>query len=245
MKYPAILKINSIHIHQIVIAYNEKSVLNIEGEFNGWTSERYDASNATNITREHLENTYGRIESKEHAEFIIDLAKVNNLGVCAGSLNLDGNYFAFKNDGTLYFFNIENHARILNRKLITIPLPPKQIQTATSEEEFEMKQIMKNNGDNLVLGCEDSNCEWPCIGDEVHTNFGKGVVKLLPDSKFCYVIEINGNYHQLKHNELSKPKTLGEELRDDLIELYCTAGYETEKYIDLVMHKYNITKKPQ
>jgi len=27
---------------------------------------------------------------------------------------------------------------------------------------------MKNNGDNLVLGCEDSKCEeWPCVGDEV------------------------------------------------------------------------------
>lgn len=122
-------------------------------------------------------------------------------------------------------------------------------QTLTSEEEFEMQQIMKNNGDNLVLGCEESKCkEWPCVNDEVLTSDGNGMVKLLPDSKGYYVVSINGEYYQYQIDELSKPKTPEEELRDELIDLIentADVGASTEELVETMFSLYNITKKPQ
>lgn len=142
-----------------------------------------------NITHEYLQSTYGVVVSPEHAEFIIELCLENSISFYADSPRRK--YFAI-NGGKLYFFCIEIGASNVGSKKITIPLPPKQIQTATPEEEFEMTQIMKNAGDNLVLGCEqdflkaakeivnelreEANCrdellascdEWPKIGDEV------------------------------------------------------------------------------
>lgn len=124
-------------------------------------------------------------------------------------------------------------------------------QTLTSEEEFEMQQIMKNNGDNLVLGCEESKCkEWPCVNDEVLTSDGNGVVRLLPDSKGYYVVSVNGEYYQYQIDELSKPKTPEEELRDDIGVYLCEkynfiTGAESLEITDTLLMKYNITKKPQ
>ena len=131
-------------------------------------------------------------------------------------------------------------------------------QTLTSEEEFEMQQIMKNNGDNLVLGCEESKCkEWPCVNDEVLTSDGNGVVRLLPDSKGYYVVSVNGEYYQYQIDELSKPKTPEEELRDEVTELVWKANdlWTDTKAVQQVsvqefvaaklIDKYNITKKPQ
>ena len=232
------------------VVIDSKTAATQPGKFESTIDEGY----FKNITQEYLANTYGKVKSKEHAEFIFELAKLHGFDV-VGSTN-NAKSFEFSGDSALVLYEIPTDIFANNEesRLITIPLPPKQIQTATSEEEFEMQQIMKNNGDNLILGCEDSKCEgWPCVGDDVHTNFGKGVVKLLPDSKFCYVIEINGNYHQLKHNELLKPKTPEEELRDELDE--CISDFqcqyherediEYERLAGYILSKYNITKKPQ
>ena len=105
---------------------------------------------------------------------------------------------------------------------------------------------MKNNGDNLVLGCEDSKCEeWPCANDEVEYIGCKWKVAAKYKHMLMLVTLDDCGFAVAEIKEVKKPKTPEEELRDDLIELYCTAGYETEKYIDLIMHKYNITKKPQ
>ncbi|ANI22059.1 hypothetical protein PP586_gp42 [Pseudoalteromonas phage vB_PspS-H40/1] len=111
--------------------------------------------------------------------------------------------------------------------------------------ESEMKD--KNAGDNLVLGCEDSKCdEWPCVNDEVLTSDGNGVVRLLPDSKGYYVVSVNGEYYQYQIDELSKPKTPEEELRDDVAQLIDGAAIIESKFLArALMAKYNITKKPQ
>ena len=243
MKYPYIAR-NESSVEMLVFSESKAIILS---EINkGILHDVHPAfsRNYKNITREYLANTYGKVESKEHAEFIVDLCKVNGVDFLD---DYKGGVMWFNcKCGLLDFYIDKNTASNDGEKLITIPLPPKQIQTATSEEEFEMQQIMKNNGDNLVLGCEDSKCEWPQIGDLVQANFGKGIVKSLADKNGILSVMTDRGFNLLANmSDIKKPKTPAEELRDDLIELYCTAGYETEKYIDLLMSKYNITKKPQ
>ncbi len=223
-----------------------------------------------NITTEYLQNTYGEVVSPEHAEFIIELAKANNIEVCSSFI--DGLFFNFyrrKCSGKLVlFFFHEDKAKEEGEKLITIPLPPKQIQTATPEEEFEMEHIMKNAGDNLVLGCDSQlpnfnfeaempsvkackGDELPKIGDEVEFPSGKGVLVVSkPDEQGVVIVEsldedFGSVYKRVSLKAIKKPKTPEEELRYELAESFCAAGYETEKYIDYLMSKYNITKKPQ
>lgn len=156
MKYPAILKSKSKSRHQVVLAYKSNLALHIEGGFTGEVSRHYDVGNTVNITREYLANTYGEVVSPGHAEFIVELASQAGFFIACG---YSGSIKFFCTDNeSLVFCRAEQNAK-RERKQITIPLPPKQIQAATPEEEFEMKQIMKNAGDNLVLGCEDSKCE--------------------------------------------------------------------------------------
>ena len=112
---------------------------------------------------------------------------------------------------------------------------------------------LNENGDNLIFGNADKCKEWPCVNDEVLTSDGKGVVKLLPDSKGYYVVSVNGEYYQYQIDELSKPKTPEEELRDEIsdlafnqfnddsYDLMHNSYYLAEQFIS----KYNITKKPQ
>ena len=261
------------------------------GEYSGdWSEGCFK-----NITREYLSNTYGKVESKEHAEFIVELFNNNGLELTGRARN-SGYFYTYESEGGLgfCFCLTESLAGSSGEKLITIPLPPKQIQTATSEEEFEMKQIMKNNGDNLVLGCESQlpktkyvygvkeaqelafkadaaiktleslnyryhggelwkppvgkpkfkSNDFPKAGDKVVLH-GRPCMVIGVDGDAFWIKKENGRYDIASRHQLQKPKTPEEELRDDLIELYCTAGYETEKYIDLIMDKYNITKKPQ
>lgn len=148
--------------------------------------------NDKNITTEYLANTYGEVLSPKHAEFIVKLAEVNKIQ--AVNPWREGLLFCFyyNSDGDLILaFYPEKSAKSDGEKQITIPLPP---------------------------GCESVD-EWPKVGDDVQTNFGKGVVELPPDVKGCFVVQVNGGYLQLKRDEFSKPKTPEQELRDELVEL--------------------------
>jgi len=117
------------------------------------TTDRYNEGTFKNITHEYLQNTWGLIESKEHAEFIVELAELHGFEFVA-KLSGKAKYFRI-NESYVGFYETEIGALHIGFQKITIPLPPKQIQTATPEDEFEMTQIIKNAGDNLILGCED------------------------------------------------------------------------------------------
>lgn len=212
-----------------------------------------DHENDINVTNEYLANTYGEVDSPEHAEFIIELVKNADLKVYIDSPEINRAFFTFNENSMLFFYDSKEDVHKDRRKKITIPLPPKQTQTATPEEEFEMEQIMKNAGDNLILGCEDSKCdEWPYLGSKVQTSDGAGIVELLPDTKGYCVVSVDGEYYQYQIYELEKPKTPEEELRDDLIEylneLGSSAHYcfgSNELAADELLKSYNITKKQQ
>ncbi len=163
---------------------------------------------ATNITREYLKNTWGVVESKEHAEFIIELAE--NAGFDCDdfdchTFDCDRAYFYTTLD-SLDFVSSQCVASDDGEKQITIPLPP--------------KEALKNAGDNLILGCEDSRCdEWPQVGDEVSWVHGEiiGIVKCI-DGDAAWISTPSGTHTTQKVDRLKKPKTPEEELRDNITE---------------------------
>lgn len=215
----------------------------------------------SNVTNQYLANTYGEVASPEHAEFIVELGK--NAKATISTSWLRGKYFNFytSSSGELHLdFYDEELANDSNERQITIPLPPKQIQTATPEEEFEMQQIMKNAGDNLVLGCEDSKCdEWPCLGDDAISNDGSKVTVrcIVRDLAWCERAESSMQMITMHICNLRKPKTPEEELRDDITEVVWKANdlwtstkeaqhVSVQEFVAAkIMDKYNITKKPQ
>jgi len=216
-------------------------------EITGVPERGWDNRSFKNITGEYLANTYGKVESKEHAEFIIDLCKVNGIDFLD---DYEGGVMWFNcKCGLLDFYIDKNTASNDGEKLITIPLPPKQIQTSTSEEEFEMQQIMKNNGDNLVLGCEDSKCEeWPCVGDDV--KYGNCKWKVIAKYKHMLMLVTldDCGFVLAEIKEVKKPKTPAEELREWLQERIgygIASGFDCEAIAHDLLHHLKITKKPQ
>ena len=208
--YPAILA-NGVGC--TILWFNENKGISLD---DGGHVCKESTSKVKNITHEYLANTYGEVVSPEHAEFIVKLGKNANAEISTEYSK--GSFFNFytNSDDELHLDFFDKHlAKDSGEKQITIPLPPKQIQTATPEEEFEMKQIMKNAGDNLVLGCEqdfkvarriinelreEANCsdellssrdEWPKIGDEVlTTDNNKGILIVSkPDDHNMVVVE--------------------------------------------------------
>ena len=245
MKYPYIGKWE--YINTTVIFTDENAGIEIGGEMSfrdDWTEINYK-----NITTEYLANTYGEVESKEHAEFIVKLAKTNGLIVYEASYPIKRDYFAFSKHGKLFFFSEESQANFNKRKKITIPLPPTDTNTNTPEEDFEMQQIEKNNGDNLIFSGDNKCKEWPQVGDKVTwgNRLVTGEVKALSDG-LAWVKSYHGNYRTERVELLEKPKTIEEELRDGILD--CDNFDITEDKAAqianwLTQKGYNITKKPQ
>ena len=242
--YPAILA-NGVGC--TILWFNENKGISLD---DGGHVCKESTSKVKNITHEYLANTYGEVVSPEHAEFIVKLGKNANAEISTEYSK--GSFFNFytNSDDELHLDFFDKHlAKDSGEKQITIPLPPKQIQTATPEEEFEMKQIMKNAGDNLVLGYEDSKRdEWPCI-DEGVTHPVCGLCKVISpaDSRGVVAVISEDGFNVLVFkSDLIKPKTPEEELRDDLINDLSIMQRESNGYTaDALLAKYNITKKPQ
>lgn len=95
-----------------------------QGEFSDYSTFETGINEGfcADITQEFLQETWGVVESKEHAEFIIELAENAGLELARISCN-HGNFFAIDTE-KLIFLNIESIARG-GCKQITIPLPPK------------------------------------------------------------------------------------------------------------------------
>lgn len=245
MKYPYIGKWE--YINTTVIFTDENAGIEIGGEMSfrdDWTEINYK-----NITTEYLANTYGEVKSKEHEEFIVKLAEVNGFRLC-NPKKTDKKWFYF-DDNELYFFDDVEDASDLDEKLITIPLPPTDTNTNTNtpEEDFEMQQIEKNNGDNLIFSGDNKCKEWPQVGDKVTwgNRLVTGEVKALSDG-LAWVKSYHGNYRTERVELLEKPKTIEEELRDGILD--CDNFDITEDKAAqianwLTQKGYNITKKPQ
>lgn len=105
----------------------------------------WNESHFENITREYLTNTYGEVESQEHAEFIIRLAE--SCGFAGYSLDRPFKpikYFSIA-VGSLIFLSTKDVAARHGGIKITLPLPPK---------EDDMKGEGVNNEEWLIGGCD-------------------------------------------------------------------------------------------
>ena len=109
-----------------------------------------DESKLANNTTEYLNNTYGKVESPEHAEFIIELCEVNGIGRDSWI------------DGVIYFYITNNELYFTDRasvpddglKQITIPMPPKKQDWPQVGDE-----VVTTGGSNgiLVISEEDKD----------------------------------------------------------------------------------------
>lgn len=204
----------------------------------------------TDITREYLANTYGKVESKEHAEFISKLAMSAGFGFPFNKVKSNG-YFSVSG-GNVYFWGSESEATSWNEKLITIPLPPKK-ETKKEPENKDWPQV----GDDALFECsenpkshEDCNLDEHCIvdtwfnGDElvvvaIVTGFDGSLLPVVQNKR---TKEVSAILKKL----IKKPKTPEQELRDELINDLSTMQRESNGYTaEMLLSKYNITKKPQ
>lgn len=199
----------------------------------------------TDITRKYLKNTYGKVESKEHAEFISKLCCTS--GIETSDVWTSSNeHFTIDRDG-LYFWDLKDSAEQYSGKLITIPLPPKE------PESKEWPQV----GDDVLFKCsetpkshEDCNLDEHCIvdtwfnGDElvvvaIVTGFDGSLLPVVQNKR---TKEVSAILKKL----IKKPKTPEQELRDELIDDLSTMQRESNGYTaEMLLSKYNITKKPQ
>lgn len=168
-------------------------------------------SEVTDITREYLANTYGKVESKGHAEFIVKLAESAGIAIpfIQDGFNAYFNFFA----NSLYFWGDKFKAGSSCEKLITIPLPPK----------------------------EPESKDWPQVGDDVLYDGKSGRFKSIKGtvSKVIAKYSFDGtDYITINHESegifamvfgswIKKPKTPEEELRDELIK--ATDNYRNQE----------------
>lgn len=195
----------------------------------------------SNVTNQFLSNTWGVVESKEHAEFIADLARSAGL-VTPDTWSDTQSHFSINHNG-LIFWVFKFYAESRGEKQITIPLPPK----------VELPEA----GHNLVFASSECK-EWPRVGDEV--TWGdlthKGVVKSISDG-FAWIKRDSGEYETVYISSLQKPKTPEGTLRDDLINRISSylavipglldnpdeAMYASHQAACELLTKYNITPK--
>ncbi|QAY17989.1 hypothetical protein [Pseudoalteromonas phage C7] len=214
MKYPAIIR-NDNEIEMLL--FNEDNAIILSGIHKGEFHDVYPRFRGRykNITREYLSNTWGVVESKEHAEFIIELTK--NCSIRLYSTQNKKAYFCC--DGKyLWFTGFEQYALNRNRKQITIPLPPKAVKNEWPQVGDEV-EVRHDSGQVL-----------------------KGEL-LAITSEYAIIQQLGHEQHlYLSAWKFSKPKTPEEELRDELISEINSAP-NSDYAVDVILEKYNVNKK--
>ena len=196
MKYPYIGK--GTESGSIVLFYEQNKGVTLESKT--WASEKLQHSNCINedlfndITRECLSDHAIKIESQEHLDFLYEVAEGYQLNIEPVECRIfDDEYPYFVTvRGSVFHANI-NLPELKDKKLITIPLPPK---------EHEPK-------------------EWPQVGDEVAFS-GKEVYKVVvntPDSDNMIVVKGSmGEYLLADFSVCKKPLTPEEYLKEQLFQ---------------------------
>ena len=152
------------------------------------------------ITEKYLSNTWGVVESKEHAGFIIELAEANELTVYKDSYPIRKDIFSFNKYGTL-FFHEDNGLKLSNElKQITIPLPPKDKEWPQVGDEVEFP-----SGKGFLFVCEPDD---------------QGVVIVKSDDEDLGLI-----YKRVLLKAIKKPKTKEDILTEELQAKLCNNNY--------------------
>jgi hypothetical protein len=153
MKYPAIIR-NDNEVEMLLL--NEDSAIILSEAHKGEVHDVFPRFRRryVDITHKYLSNTWGVVESKEHAEFIIELA-VNceyspsfaKRAMAEGSVNW---FFFSESENELQFFEndvSDSFYESEGEKQITIPLPPKAKEWVpeVGDEVYVTKKVLDNN----------------------------------------------------------------------------------------------------
>lgn len=221
MKYPYIGE--GLNSGSVVLIYAPSKGVTIEAKTratkNNQHEDSVDESFFKEITHDYLQSTYGEVQSLEHAEYIAELCESNGIEL-----------FNFYSDDVTHFMIKHDQVRFTrgglrpkhsNCKLITIPLPPKEIggEALSSDEETELKSRAMAS----ELNSQSNNDEWPQVGDEAaHPVCGLCKVTSPADSRGVIAVLSEEGFNVIVFNsDLSKPKTpedlLIEELQTKLL----------------------------
>lgn len=255
MKYPYIGKIKD-GTPTLFASPMDAVLLGTSGSYtDGWNE-----INFKNITREYLQNTYGKVVSHEHEEFIVELAKSAGFSVFTTASSV--NYFVIKVG--LSFHSCEEITST-ELKQITIPLPPKAETKKWTPDFYEPGEppkhfdcVCNKCGGKCCTGrCDkQESSEWPQIGDEVCWSNGKrkGELKSICDG-WAWIKDDGGEFVSLMAKFIKKPKTPEEELRDNLESeiksMVNFTNYNPRKIAEWIIGgeieglSYDIKKKPQ
>jgi hypothetical protein len=225
MKYPAVFRDTNTSSsgdsnQQTVLIYQDGDAIHLAGKFKGQYTTHWSTFNAINITKEYLQNTYGEVQSPEHAGIIIELAK--NAGFEFGSAKPDleavKSFMIYSDCFDVYSFDVSELSNESNRKQITIPLPPKSDKQELSE--------------------------WPQVGDEAVLVGDLCTVMSPADGHGTVAVTNEKGFNLLVFkSDLSKPKTPEEEWLDNVMERAKSMGLSAKDVEKSLLSVFK--KKPQ
>ena len=277
MKYPYIGKNSDFYGDlSIAIFYGKKLGTLLENTIDGAQlheiMNNFNESAFENITREYLRNTYGKVESKEHADFIIDLAVKHGFDVVTKFT--DSCKYFYINECELSFYMHKESSPVITCKEITIPLPPKGEGSTSKPIELHngtglnIKTRVIETNDKIVIRVEDNDIyaaddlpkepeskEWPQVGDEVLTASGQAASIVAIDCNEAWVkyenSSIGSGYASVAIATLTKPSTPEEDLAKELEKMVYDGmdnsydlNHNCYYLVSGLMKMYDIKKKP-
>lgn len=222
MKYPAILKPNYDSSIRVLV-FNEENAIHLEGIHKGIRTHYHIDEDVENITHEYLSNTWGVVESKEHAEFIVEIAKLYGIRTIKWGEKVT--HFNFRITHGVFSLNLLgfNFSKE-NLKQITIPLPPKSPSSKVLERLPQPPKhidcICNKCGGKCCIG----NCdEWLKVGGRVlftpnpSINYNIECTVTFIGSKYIILIDGKGKEYSRRKAKaiIEKLKASEEELRDE------------------------------
>lgn len=226
MKYPAIIR-NDNEIEMLLL--NEDSAIILSEAHKGQVHDVFPRFRRryVDITHEYLSNTWGVVESKEHAEFIIELA-VNcdyspsfaKRAMAEGGVNW---FFFSESENELQFFENDVSDSFYEgegEKQITIPLPPK-----AKAEKPDLSKPPKHL-DCLCNKCGGKCCAGFCddwkVGDDALMMSGKCKIMALADKHGNLAVTNEFGFNLIVNkSEIKKPKSKQDLLIEELQTKLC------------------------
>ena len=244
IKYPYIGKLKDGCEGGFTIFISECFGAQLDDNAYGWRSENIFVYNDgwledefKNITREYLANTYGKVESKEHAEFIVELAENHGYQLKGSFHEGDDSYFHFVESKKILFFS----SGFSDAKLITIPMPPKEVEVVDEWPKVGDEVIFTD----LLQHYEQYKEDYCGKVSKVIARFKYEQGEFITvHREHCAVMTVRVDI-AIQDGVLVKPKPPEEELRDDLFSCK-KPRLDTMQASDLaswLLDNFNITKK--